>query len=229
MERTCHENCNSSSENDAKVWRLRHKTTFDTLSNRLECHEAPRLPRKTTWQLALKHSKMKGFAAYPIDTARPQENQRLETRHVGASKQAFRVRLPPFFHIVCSFKIQVCLRVFLRTWRFLQPQNLCFVRGIRHFSAHLTNCHAHHALDSTLSTLDAALTLRFAKNTQHDTSKVLRLPRKMTMDCACHENCSIFWLRCKSIALATQNHFRHVTKHVWMSQSATPATQNEAT
>jgi len=24
--------------------------------------------------------------------------------------------------------------------------------------------------------------VRFAKNTQHDTSKVLRLPRKMTMD-----------------------------------------------
>ena len=26
--------------------------TFDTLSNRLECHKVPRLPRKTTWQPA---------------------------------------------------------------------------------------------------------------------------------------------------------------------------------
>ena len=33
--------------------------------------------------------------ASPIDTATPQENQRLETRHVGANKRAFRARLPP--------------------------------------------------------------------------------------------------------------------------------------
>ena len=33
----------------------------------------------------------------------------------------------------------------------------------------------------------------------------------------------------KSIAPATQNDFRHVTEHVWMSPSATPATRNEAT
>jgi hypothetical protein len=34
----------------------------------------------------------------------------------------------------------------------------------------------------TFSPLDAALTVRFAKITQHGTSKVLRLPRKMTME-----------------------------------------------
>ena len=33
----------------------------------------------------------------------------------------------------------------------------------------------------------------------------------------------------KKIAPATQNDFRRVTKHVWMSRSATPATRNEAT
>ena len=33
--------------------------------------------------------------ASPIDTATPQENQRLETRHVDAKKRAFRARLPP--------------------------------------------------------------------------------------------------------------------------------------
>ena len=63
----------------------------------------------------------------------------------------------------------------------LQPQNLCFVRGFRQFSAHLTKCHACYGI-CTLSPLDAALTMRFTKNTQHDASKVLRLPRKMTMD-----------------------------------------------
>ena len=42
--------------------------TFDMLSNRLECHKVPRLPRKTTWQPAWKPSKRRGFAASRIDT-----------------------------------------------------------------------------------------------------------------------------------------------------------------
>ena len=33
--------------------------------------------------------------ASSMDTATPQENQRLETRHVGAEKRAFRARRPP--------------------------------------------------------------------------------------------------------------------------------------
>ena len=61
-----------------------------------------------------KHAKRRGFAACPIDTARPQENQRPETRHVGAPKRAFRARLPPIFTL-CSFKIDVFLRVFSGT------------------------------------------------------------------------------------------------------------------
>ena len=55
-----------------------------------------------------------GFAASPIDTAKPRDNQRLETRRVGAPKRAFCARLPPIFTL-CSFKIDVFLRVFLRT------------------------------------------------------------------------------------------------------------------
>ena len=58
--------------------------TFHTVSNRLECHKVPRLPRKTTGQPAWKHSKRTCFPASPIDTATPQANQRLETRHVDA-------------------------------------------------------------------------------------------------------------------------------------------------
>ena len=115
----------------------------------------------------------------------------------------------------------------------LLSQNRCFVRGFRQFSAHLTKCHACHGI-CTLSPLDAARTMRFAKNTQHDTSKVLRLPRKMTMGTSKvlrlpRKLQRIFWKCRKSIAPATQNNFRHVTKHVCMSQSATPATRNEAT
>ena len=107
------------------------------------------------------------------------------------------------------------------------------MRGFRQFSAQRTKCHDCHGI-CTSSPLDAALPMRFAKNTQHDTSKVLRLPRKMTMDTSkvlrlprnLHH---IFWKRRKSIAPATQNDFRHVPEHVWMSRSATPATRNEAT
>ena len=40
-----------------------------------------------------------GFPASPIDTATPQENQRLETRHVDAEKPAFRTRLPALFTV----------------------------------------------------------------------------------------------------------------------------------
>ena len=62
--------------------------------------------------------------------------------------------------------------------------------------------------------------LRLPRKMTMDTSKVLRLPRKLQ---------DIFWKRRKSIAPATQKGFRHVTKHLWMSRSATPATRNEAT
>ena len=55
----CHSKRKSSSESDAKVLRLSHRTTFDTLWNVLKCHEVPRLPRKTklrnVWNLQKDH------------------------------------------------------------------------------------------------------------------------------------------------------------------------------
>ena len=100
---------------------------FDTLANRLECHKVRRLQRKTTWQPAWKPSKKRGFAASPIDTAMPQENQRLETRRVGAPKRAFCARLPPIFTL-CSFKSDVFLWVFLRTWKFAKSKSMFLAR-----------------------------------------------------------------------------------------------------
>ena len=91
--------------------------TFDTLSNRLECHKVLRLPRKTTLQPAWKPPKRRGFAASHTDTEKPQENQRLETRQVGASKPTLRARLPPILTL-CSLKIDVFLRVISGTWKF---------------------------------------------------------------------------------------------------------------
>ena len=72
------------------------------------------------------------------------------------------------------------------------------------------------------------------KNTQHDTSKVLRMPRKMTSEVfkvlrLPRRMLRIVWKCSQSIAPATQNDFWRVVKHVGMSQSATPATQNDMT
>ena len=184
----------------------------------MECHKVSRLP---PWQPAWKPSKRRGFAASPIDTARPQENQRLETRHVGASKRAFHARLPPFLYFVASKS------TFSYEFSYeppnLLPQNRYFVRGFHQFSAH--KYHAYHRI-CTLSPLDAALTMRFVKITPQDRSKVLRLPRKMKMDTSKVLRLPrklelIFWSHTKR--------FSTRYKHVWMSPSATPATRNEAT
>ena len=72
-----------------------------------------------SWQ----HDKKTSFAASPIDTARPLENQTREKRQVGAPKRPFRARLPPIFTL-CSFKIDVFLRVFLRTWKFATSKSM---------------------------------------------------------------------------------------------------------
>ena len=80
------------------------------------------------------------------------------------------------------------------------PQNKCFVRGF-----HVTKCHACHGI-CTVSPFDAALTMKFAKNTQHK-----------------NDNGSL-----QSPAPVTQSDFWHVMKHA-MSLSATPATRNEVT
>ena len=75
------------------------------------------------------------------------------------------------------------------------------------------------------------LTMRFAKNTQHDTSEMLRLPRKMVTKC--HQSAALGTKKrnssSKNEANVTQSDVRHVMKPAGMSQSATPATRHEAT
>ena len=94
-------------------------------------------------------------------------------------------------------------------------------------------CHKMPRLPRNLHhvTTRATLTMRFAKNTQHDTSNVLRLPRKMTSEVSRVVLLPriLLWKFGKSIALATQNDLWHVRKVVEMSLSAMPATRNEAT
>ena len=150
-----------------------------------------------------------------------------KTRQVGAPKWAFRARLPPSLTL-CSFRIDVSYE-FSGTWNYAISKSMFRARLPSIFST----SNKMPRLPRNLH-LVATLPMRFAKNTQHDTSKVLHLPRKMTMDTSKVLRLPwklqrISWKRRKSTAPATQNHFRHVTKHVWMSRSATPATRNEAT
>jgi len=49
------------------------------------------------------------------------------------------------------------------------------------FPSIFNTCHKMRRLSWNLQALDAALKMRFAKNTQHNTSEVPRLPRKMRM------------------------------------------------
>ena len=58
-----------------------------------------RQPRQKNDDLLGKHSKRTGFPASPIDTATPQENQRLETRQMDAEKPAFHTKFLPFFTV----------------------------------------------------------------------------------------------------------------------------------
>ena len=86
------------------------KTTFDTWVDTWEYQEVPCLPRNTTSQPALTPWKRRAVAASPIDTVTAEENQRIETRHAGASKRVFHGDFLMFK--LCSFKIYVFLRVF---------------------------------------------------------------------------------------------------------------------
>ena len=192
--------------------------THENVTKCFACHAKPRY--NLLWHLG----NSIGFADSLIDTsdtARPQENQRLETRHVGASKRAFRPRHPPIFVVVASkstFSYE-----FSYEPQHLLPQNRCFVRGFCEFSAHLTTCHAHHAI-CTLSPLDAALTMRFAK-----TRNTTRLKRcachakwrwRSPKCCACHEKCASYswndakvYRACQTKRLSTRYQARlNVTK-----------------
>ena len=110
----------------------------------------------------------------------------------------------------------------------LEPQNEHFVRDLLLFSlcsqknrrfptgflwtskfaiSHATKSHACDGI-CTLPPLGAALALRFAENTQHETSEVLRLPCEMTMEVSKMLRLPrklqfIFWNRRKNITPAT--------------------------
>ena len=109
---------------------LTFSTRYQTGWNVTKCHACHDMIT------CLETFERRDFAASPIDTATPQENQRLETRHVGGAKRAFRARLPPIFTL-CSFKIDVFLRVFVGTSKFATSKSMLRAR-LQHISQNAT-------------------------------------------------------------------------------------------
>ena len=124
-----------------------------------------------SWQ----QDKKTSFAASPIDTARPRENQTREKRQVGAPKRAFRARLPPNFTL-CSFKIDVFLRVFLRTRKFATSKSM--------FRARLPSIFSTSSENATPAT-EFAPCHHLTQPCQCDLQKTRHRTRLKC--CACHE------------------------------------------
>ena len=191
-----------------------------------QCHEVPRLPRKTPFPHPLKRTQKTSFAAFPNGTGTPPQNHNsVKTRHIS-------------YETSSTFQT-----LYLKNRRF--PTNFFMKRKSCHVKFDVS-CEAsvnfHHlSKNVTLSTEFA----RFHQLTQpwqchlHKSHISTRLKccachakwhRRCPNCCACHEKKQRIFRKCsKSIAPATQNDFWHVMKHVGMSRSATLAMRNEAT
>ena len=177
----------------------------------------------------LTHWPTKDFAASPIDAAKARTPD--STQHVGASKRAFRARLPPILTRSCKSQIDVFLRVVIKSRKFATsksmfhaglPPNFIISHKMQRQPRHLNFVTTSHSPANAICEKHATRShaLRLPRQMKMDTSKVLRLPRQMQR---------MFCQHRESIASAKQNGFRHLTKHAHMSRSATPATRNEAT
>ena len=92
--------------------------TFHTFADTGGCLEAPPLPHKTTWQPGLTPSKGKDFEAFPTDTAKPEESQRLETIHMLEPQNEHSVR------DFLQFWQCVFIRVFQRSSKFATSKSM---------------------------------------------------------------------------------------------------------
>ena len=132
------------------------------------------------------------FPASPIDTAKPQKNQWPETRHVGTPKRAFRARLPPIFTL-CSFKIDVFLRVFVGTSKFgnLKIDVSCEASvNFQHMSQNATP--ATESATWRHLTQPCQCDLQKTRDTKRLKCCACQAEWRWTRPkcCACHENCN---------------------------------------
>ena len=148
----CLEKCNSSCENNAKDRKSIAPATQNDMTTCLETFEKER------------------FCSFPHRHG--EATLKAETRDEtcgNIKNEHFAPDFLQFSYTSCSFKIDVFLTRFLMNINICYLKNRCFVQGFRQFSSHLVKCHTCHGI-CTLLPLDAALTMPFAKNTQHDTS-----------------------------------------------------------
>ena len=173
----CHDICHmqhSFSENDAKTLRLSHKTTFDiillTHENVTTCH-ACHAKRHWTCLDTFENERFCSFPCRHGDGTRKPENR---TEACWNLKTSVSFETSPIFSHFVATESKLSYE-FSHELQNLRSQNRCFVRGFRQSSSHLTKCHACHRI-CTLSPLDAALTMRFAKARNSTRLKC----------CACH-------------------------------------------
>ena len=126
------------------------------------------------------------FCSFPHrhgDATRKPETQ---TRRVGALKRAFRARLPPIFTL-CSFKIDVFLRVFVGTSKFCNLKIDVSCEASVNFQ---------HMSQNATSATEFATCRRLTQPCQCDWQKTLSTTRLKC--CACHEKWQ--WTRPKCCA-----------------------------
>ena len=134
----------------------------------------PRLPRKNDMTACFETFNKDGFCSFPHRHCdRTTEASDPRQRHVGPSKPAFRARPPQISHCAAS-KSTFSFKFSSRTDLKIDVSCEASV-DFHHLSQNATPATEY----GTSSPLRAALTMRFAKNTHHNTSEVLRLPRKM--------------------------------------------------
>ena len=136
----------------------------------------PRMPRKTTRQPVLKPSTKMGFAPSPIDTATAAKKPATGDETCWGINTSISCETALNFTL-CSFKMDVFLRVFLRTD--LKIDVSCEASVDFHDMSQNATPATEFAPVTTSRSTDNAIR---QKETQHDTSKALRLPRKMTSE-----------------------------------------------
>ena len=101
-----------------------------------------------------------------IDTAKPQDNQTPEMRHVGVSKRTFRASLRSILTL-CSFKIDGILRILFRPSKFSTSKLFfCTCTRIPSIFHHIHKCYACRGI-WTFSPFHVVLTMWLGEKSQH--------------------------------------------------------------
>ena len=108
----CQGKCNSSSENYTKVLRLPHKMIFDTFADTWECHELVTPLTQNHVTTGCETLKQDRFCSFPHRHGEATGKPETRDETCWSIKTSISCEIPPIFTL-CSFRIDVFLRVFL--------------------------------------------------------------------------------------------------------------------